>query len=60
MPHISKEKETIDGVENGVEKKSETETAITKIDLESYTQAPSAAVSLLPKLSRQWKILDWS
>lgn len=41
MPRISKEKEEISGLENEKgEEKRETETAITKIDLESYTQAP--------------------
>jgi len=40
MPRISKEKEEISGLDKENGEKSETETAITKIDLESYTQAP--------------------
>lgn len=40
MPRVSKEKEDRGGVKNENETQRETQTAITKIVVESYTQAP--------------------
>lgn len=51
MPRISKEKEQIGGLDNeNGEEKRETETAITKIDLESYTQAPFGSCKTFTEL----------
>ncbi|KAJ5590015.1 Dehydrogenase multihelical [Penicillium hetheringtonii] len=50
MPRISKEKEEISGLDKENGEKSETETAITKIDLESYTQAPFGTCKTFTKL----------
>jgi hypothetical protein len=54
MPRISKEKENIGGVETEGETQRETQTAITKIDLESYSHLlHSALVRHLPSLNRR-------
>lgn len=50
MPRISKEKEEIGGVENENDTKRETQTAITKIDLESYKQAPFGSCNTFTEL----------
>lgn len=62
MPRISKEKETRHGMESESETKRETETAITKIDLESYTQAPFGSfktfTDLSPAVNNAWLVME--
>jgi 3-hydroxyacyl-CoA dehydrogenase len=62
MPRISKEKEEIGGVENENDTKRETQTAITKIDLESYTQVPfgscKAFTELEPAMRDIWLVVE--
>lgn len=62
MPRIRKEKEEIDGVGDGVEKKKETETPTTKSDLESYAQAPFGTCKTFadvePAVNNAWLVIE--